>query len=284
MYRKLITFALNNTLFLIMKKFLLSLSLLAGLMTAQAQESKPKFTPSHGALLDGRTIVKTNLLGYTVGSYSISAERILTKRLSLQVGFSKLGEKSLGDMVGIKEISEKYLPEAKIASQSMSVDLRFYLSRRGYGHGFYLQPYFRHENHTFSGAKIETSRDLPAGMPKEYHPYTASHQIKSNSFGLSLGTQWLIGSKKNIVIDWTILGLHYSGSAKSQFTALSPVAVDSQKVEEFKSDISKLAEESNLSELKDLKFEVAQDGSSVKTEIKHPYLFLRSSLSIGFRF
>lgn len=267
-----------------MKKFLLSLSLLAGLMTAQAQETKPKFTPSHGALLDGRTIVKTNLFGYALGSYSISAERILTKRLSLQVGFSKLGEKSLNDIAGINKIAKDYLPEAKIASQSLSLDLRFYLSRRGYGNGFYLQPYFRHENHTFSGAKIETSRELPAGTPKEYHPYTASHQMKSNSFGLSLGAQWLVGSKKNIVIDWTILGLHYSGSAKSQFTALSPAAVDSQKVEEFKKDISDLANESGLTELKELKFEVSQDGSSVKTQIKHPYLFLRSSLSVGFRF
>lgn len=263
-----------------MKKLLLASILCSGLVSLQAQNAKPKFSPEQGALLDGRTIVKTNLLGYAFGSYSLSAERLLTRNLSVQLGYSTLPEKSVGALIGLKKISQDYLPEAKLASQSMTVDLRLYLSRNGYGRGFYLQPYYRYEKHQLSDAKIEVKSSAPGAT--EYYPYNAGLNIKSHSFGLALGTQFALGAKKNIIIDWTIIGVHYGGNINSTLTATSSVPVDAQKVEQYKADIKSLAEDAGFD--KDLSFDVSGNGAQINTKFKHPYAFLRSSISVGFRF
>ncbi len=266
-----------------MKKLLLGVALWAtfGAAMAQTNEANQRFTPNHGALLDGRTMVKTNLMGYALGSYSISLERILTKNLSVQVGFSKRPEKSVG--FGLDKISKEF-EDSKLGSQSFSVDLRWYLSRTGYGHGFYLQPYFRHENHSVKGLEFGSSSS--DALVKDAHSYSVSGSLKSNSVGLSVGAQWLIGKKKNILIDWTILGVHYGWSGKTELigTYKGELKEEALKAkEDYKKDV-----ENFISDLPFVKgqvnFDESKDGLTIKTQLTHPYVFLRGGLSVGFRF
>lgn len=266
-----------------MKKFLLSLALLTTGLTAVAQEQA--FTPKTGAIIDGRTIVKTNLLGYAVGSYSISVERLLTKRLSVQLGYSKMNEREVNGIIKVNELIKGDFNPGTLASESKSIDLRLYLSRRGYGHGFYLQPYFRQETHNLSGVQIkDTSSSLGRITGSEYIPYSIGANIKSNSFGLALGAQWLIGKKKNILIDWTIIGAHYSDKATSSIIGTATGTVTELDRNDFKDEVTKIFNDAKLIEKGQMKFETSADGKQISTNNTHPYAFLRSSLSIGIRF
>ena len=76
-----------------MKKFSTLLLSLALGSTLAAQT--PKFTPEHGALLDGKTIVKANITSPIFKNYSFAAERILTKGLSLQLGIATMPKGAL---------------------------------------------------------------------------------------------------------------------------------------------------------------------------------------------
>lgn len=268
-----------------MKKLLLScLVALATLGTASAQDmmSTPSL-PEKGALLDGKTMVKTNLLGYAFGSYSISLERMLTKKLSVQLGYSIRPEGSID--YGLAKIDTN-LGAAKVGHQSFSVDLRLYLSRTGYGHGFYLQPYFRYDKFSLSDLNFggtTTASALVAGG-QEVHNFNVVGSAKSGSLGLALGTQWLIGKKKNFLIDWTIIGLHYGWSGKTTFEGTyvgKLTAEQEQAKKDYKEDVEKF--------VKDVPFisgnvNFDENGASIKTEFKHPFIFLRSSIAFGFRF
>ena len=59
---------------------------LSGTLAAQT----PQFTPEHGALLDGKTIVKANITSPALNNYSFAAERILIKGLGLQLGIATM--------------------------------------------------------------------------------------------------------------------------------------------------------------------------------------------------
>lgn len=266
-----------------MKKTLLYLGLLLGVGVAQAQEGST-FTPQEGAILDGKTIVKTNLFGYAVKSYSLSVERIITKRISLQAGYSRLPESKVG--FGIDKLASE-LSSAELSSTSYSLDLRFYLSRRGYGHGFYLQPYFRHEQHNVNGFRLDYKSSTLASGLNESHPYTVSGSLKSSSFGLAVGAQWLFGKKKNFLIDWTIIGAHYSGNAKTNLNGVldAGASITSKEVEDYKKDIENFVSDTKVLKSENLVFDVKDGGKQINTTLsKHPYLFLRASLSLGFRF
>lgn len=270
-----------------MMKLLRCAVALVGAMALTLGAKAQGFTPKRGAILDGRTVVKTNLFGYAVGSYSLSVERVFGKRFSLQAGYSKMPAKNVLAKISIAD-DIRELKNANLGSQSLSLDARIYLSRMGYGHGFYLQPYFRQEHHEVSGFELQDKRTLTGASHSEdrVHPYQISGNIKANSFGLAFGVQWLIGKGRNFVIDWTILGGHYSKSSKTTFEAVYKGAVPAmaeQAAKDYQEDLDNWVKDVPF--LKDeLQHQVIDNGRLVRTQAKTPYVFLRGSLSLGFRF
>ena len=62
-----------------MKELRLLTTLLLLTMALPLSAQKPRFEPTpENSLLDGKTIVKTNVLGILFGSYSLVGERLLT--------------------------------------------------------------------------------------------------------------------------------------------------------------------------------------------------------------
>lgn len=181
-----------------MKAFTLFATLFASafvsLATAQDYETS---LPQLGARLDGKTIVKTNLLGaLTSRTYGIGVERILSENFSLQLSSHLTPKGSLplffSDILGWKDKHKRF--EAELA-------LRLYLSKTGYGHGFYFQALYNYNS-------ITTYKTWTFSLPNDRHIVYDNEEHRSiHGFGLGLGVQWLIGRKRNIVIDWTILQL-----------------------------------------------------------------------------
>lgn len=266
---------------------------------AFAQNPDKRIEPDYiqnAALLDGKNIVKVNPLMLPFGTVLGGYERILNKRLSLvaDVTYNPSGKIP---MVGFMEnqykliVGDEYddvahgavfdaIGNVRIHQLSFSPALRIYLGK-GYGRGFYFAPYFHYEkagieNFDFTAYEKEDDGSYSSGRAE------ANGHLTSNSLGLMMGAQWLLGKKKNIALDWNILGTH-AGLANSYLylkvhdLSLEDINNTQELINEIKADYNTLP----FFEIQG--GEVKSDGS-VDFDIKSPWAFFRASITIGYRF
>lgn len=233
-------------------------------------------------LLDGRTIVKANLTGLALGSYGFYGERILSRNISLQLGYSFMPEKGISLPV-IRD--ESALKSATFGYQMITPEVRFYLGK-GYGRSFYISPYYRYEKYTLGGINMSYTSSSGVAQPLTFSGTTTAH-----SFGLSFGAQWLLGKRKNIVLDWNIIGAHY-GSAKTSLDGYLKIDGMDRLNEKEKADVEKELKEfvNDLPAGSDngytVNFVNDDRGTTygAQAEIKHPFAWIRMNISLGFRF
>lgn len=233
-----------------------------------------------GALLDGKTMVKTSLSSLLLRSGSFSAERIITKNVSIAVSTSFMPSGALPhvnavlDIAGANAEAKEMIAGIQLGTFSLSPEVRIYVGR-GYGQGFYLSPYYRYERYGVENLSLEfTLRGYTGAIPFDGN-------FQTHSAGLMLGYQWLLGKNKNIVIDWSIVGAHYgasSGSLDGRYDG------DFQLTDEQRQQ----AQESLNQSLSNLPFIEAEgtihSDNSARVSITGPWFFPRGSLSVGFRF
>ena len=272
-----------------MKKLLSFFLALA--VSAPLLAQKEKFNPSTGALLDGKTIIKANLTSPLLNSYSFSAERILTKGLSLQVGIAKRSDSKLP----FAESVEKKLTDNKdfsvnnliVGSFAVTPELRWYTGGN-YGKGFYLMAYYRYQKYTMQGleGKTELSTTASGTSKKEEVNLAATGDLATNSFGAGFGVQWFLGKKKNIVLDWNILGAHYGkGTLNLSGTFTSKNELSKEQLDELEKVVSDDLKDVQKGQVKDVNVEVnAKDKKISVKDMSTPWAWLRTSLSIGIRF
>lgn len=263
-----------------MKKLLSTVCLFLAGLGATAQTHQPNL--ADGALLDGKTIVKMNMTGLATRNIGFYAERILTKRLSFQIGANIM---PLGELPFVKQVSSKYplLKDLAISSKSITPELRLYLGK-GYGRGFYIAPYFRYETYNLSGLNIIHELGIAATEDryKRLAQLKMGGDLSAMGAGLLLGLQWQFGSKKNIVLDWSMIGAHV-GTAKVSLTGTLPKEVSDltqEEINKFKSEVHELVKD--FPELKNKLMEIGTRSSKLSTET--PFGFFRMALSIGYRF
>lgn len=275
-----------------MKKLLSFFLALA--VSAPLLAQKEKFNPSTGALLDGKTIIKANLTSPFLNGYAFSAERILTKGLSLQVGVAKRNDSKLPfsesiekELAGHKDFSVNNLT---IGSFAVTPELRWYTGGN-YGKGFYLMAYYRYQKYTMQGleGKTELSTTTAGVSTKENVNIASSGDLTTKSFGAGFGVQWFLGKKKNIVLDWNILGAHYGkGTLNLSGTFASKKELSKEQLDElekFVSDNLKEVQKLQDTQVKGVNVEVnAKDKKISVKDMSTPWAWLRTSLSIGIRF
>ncbi len=275
-----------------MKKLLSFFLALA--VSAPLLAQKEKFNPSTGALLDGKTIIKANLTSPFLNGYAFSAERILTKGLSLQVGVAKRNDSKLPfsesiekELTGNKDFSVNNLT---IGSFAVTPELRWYTGGN-YGKGFYLMAYYRYQKYTMQGleGKTELSTTTAGVSTKENVNIASSGDLTTTSFGAGFGVQWFLGKKKNIVLDWNILGAHYGKGTlnlSGTFTSKKELSKEQlDELEKFVSDNLKEVQKLQDTQVKGVNVEVnAKDKKISVKDMSTPWAWLRTSLSIGIRF
>ena len=261
-------------------------TLLLGLCLASpALAQKPKFTPDHGATLDGKTIVKANLTSPIFHEFSFAAERILTKGLSFQLGVATMPKEGLPFASTIDkavDIDGMNIQAFRLGSFHLTPELRWYTGG-GYGHGFYLMAYYRYQKYTLSGYDFSYtiasksaggSRDVNVGLQGDFN---------TNTFGFGLGAQWLFGRKKNIVLDWNIFGLH-AGRGKFDLTGnIAQAGLTAEEIAELRHELGHSISGTPSVNLGENDIQIDQQAVSIKN-ITTPWGFIRASLSIGFRF
>lgn len=271
-----------------MKKFLLLALSVLSLETAlaQHQNANQHFAYLNSGLLDGRTIVKANLTSLAFKSYGFYAERFLGRRLSLQVGYSFRPADALPFVSAWgKSVSE--ISTAQIGYKMFTPELRLYLGK-GYGRGFYLSPYYRYESYNLSGVNIDISNSSTNGVKNA----SFSGTTQSHGVGLAIGAQWLIGKKKNIVIDWTIFGMHYAKAKTTLSSVLDQAGAERFSKEDqqnIKDEVEGMFDDLSFIGLSQNNVNVTFDSDAKgayrgNISAKHPFAWLRANLSIGFRF
>src|SRR5690554_4727387 len=114
--------------------------ILISLMVSMGALAQQPVYLGDGALLDGKTMVKTSLSSLLLRSGSFSAERIITKNVSIAVSTSFMPSGALPhvnavlDIAGANAEAKEMIAGIQLGTFSLSPEVRIYVGR-GYGQG-----------------------------------------------------------------------------------------------------------------------------------------------------
>ncbi|MGZ9734931.1 DUF3575 domain-containing protein [Flavobacterium sp. GNP002] len=226
--------------------------------------------------IDKKNIVKTNLTAYIFRNYNLTYERSLTSWLSIAVSYGKIpeGEVPLLNKFLKEDDSDYNFNEAKFSNTQITIEPRFYLGK-GYGHGFYLAPYYRQSKVQMDNVVYTLYID---DFDENAVPVAFSGKMTGNSFGLMLGSQWFLGKKNNWVLDFWIIGGHY-GTSEGNFDGISDRVLTQDEQVQLKESLEDI-------DLSGAKFEttITTNNRGGKMALTGPWAGLRSGLSFGYRF
>lgn len=221
---------------------------------------------------DKRNLVKMNLTGVIFRNFQFAYERTISKRFGLQVsyGFIPSGQVPLVD----EYIKDDDISNIKMSASNFTLEPRIYLGR-GYGHGFYLAPYYGYSHFNIDNISYNYRSEDPA-TSGERIPIAFTGKTNSNSVGLMIGAQWLLGRKDNWVLDVWFIGGHYGG-ATGTITGKSGRPLTAYEQNQLKEDIQDL-------DISLFDYTVTTNASGATIDLDSKWLGVRSGLSFGYRF
>lgn len=220
--------------------------------------------------------IKINLTSILLKNYSLQYERVVRKKMSVAVSFRTMPQSGLpfkstiisaigDDDPDTKDMIEKL----EIGNFAITPEIRFYLSKKGYGDGFYIALFYRYAQYTTNHLQSDYTRDDNSDGTVDL-----SGKLTTNTGGFMLGLQKMLG--KFVVIDYWILGPHF-GSGKGDFTGVPDQALSASEQQ----DLKKSLEDIDIP-LTKLKADVS--ANSAKLNLSGPWAGIRMGLSIGVRF
>jgi hypothetical protein len=240
-------------------------------LKAQTVPSSDEPKKKHGQV----NLVKLNLTALVLKNYSLQYERTLNRKVSVAVAFRTMPSTTLPfknaivKQVGDDDPDTKNTIETfELSNFAITPEIRFYLSKKGYGRGFYLAPFYRYASFKTSTLNFDYEGAGTSGT------ISLSGKLTANTAGLLLGSQWLLG--KRVSLDWWILGPHY-GSGTGDFSGKSSRALTSQE----QNDLREQLEDIDIP-LTDKTVNVNANGASMKLD--GPWGGIRSGISLGFKF
>jgi Protein of unknown function (DUF3575) len=253
-------------------KILLTASTLLVSLMAFSQYEKPEKKESAKHAMN---IFKVNLTAIVLKNYSFQYERILSRKFSLALGYRTMPNSSLPlqstieSIVGDDATAQEQIRDFRMSNTAITPELRFYASKKGYGKGFYLAPFYRNATYKGTGLKFTYENALMVESTM-----SMSGKLTGNTFGLMLGAQWALG--KHISLDWWMLGPHY-GNGKGDFSGLAsqPMTIAEQN------DLRQQLEDFDIP-LTTKIVTVNANGANVKLD--GPFAGVRAGISIGIKF
>lgn len=241
-----------------------------GTLSAQEMPGERMTTRPTPAEL-GKSIVKTNVTAYLFRNINLSYEYVISRRVSLQASYSFIPEGSIPYAKSFTEGNNlEELSAAVMSYSSITFEPRFYLNSRGYGSGFYLATYYRHSKLEVAGATLDFDSE---GIENKAD---LSGKVNANSFGLLIGTQWMLGAKQNWVLDFSILGGHY-GSSDGNLIAVSSRPLSPQEQADLQQELDDL-------DIPVVKIDAKANANGATAKVSGPWAGLRFGLSLGYRF
>ena len=224
----------------------------------------------------GFNFIKLNFLGIVLKNYQIQFERVLSRKISVAVAYRTMPSTTLPFKNQILKATGTVDPDTKetieklrISNFAITPEIRFYLSKKGYGQGLYIAPFYRYAGFTTNNMVFTF-----VNSSNTKNTIDLSGKLTSNTGGILLGLQKFIG--KYICIDTWLLGPHY-GSGKGNFSGVS-----SMPLSQFEQDNLKQQLENIDIPLTNKTVSVSANGASVKLD--GPWGGVRVGVSIGVRF
>ncbi len=251
---------------------LLTLSFVLFSHTVFAQDEKPekKEKPAHSM-----NIFKINLTSIVLKNYSFQYERIINRKFSFALGFRTMPygklplQGTIEKIVGDNAEAKDQLANFNLGNTAITPEFRFYASKKGYGKGFYLAPFYR--NATYKGSGLKFTYENSAMVESTI---SMAGELKGNTFGLMLGAQWHLG--KHISLDWWILGPHY-GNGKGDFTGKTTQPLTQVEQDDLRKELENF--EVPLTTKK-----VIVNASGANVKLDGPFGGVRGGILIGIRF
>ncbi len=178
-----------------------------------------------------KNAVKVNVSAFAFKGFGLQYERQIGRKITVALGYSKIPEGNIAFQSAIKNLIDDpdvNVGDFKLGTSIITPEIRFYLSKKGAFHGFYLAPYGR-----FSGYTMQ----VPVNYSSTNADRTAvfSGKINNSTFGLLLGSQFKPGGK--LYLDWWIIGAGI-GSASGNLVAATPLSPTEQN--ELKNELDNL--------------------------------------------
>jgi hypothetical protein len=166
-----------------------------------------------------KNFIKINLTAIALKNYSIQYERVLNKSISIAVAFRSMPSTSIPfkhlilKAVNDDADTKKVIDNFRISDFAFTPEIRFYLSKKGYGRGFYIAPFYRYANFKATNLIFDYQNIL-----SQQSSINLSGKLTSNTGGILFGTQSKLG--KHMCFDLWLFGPHY-GAGKGDFTGVS---------------------------------------------------------------
>jgi len=264
--------------FYLITAFLLSIAVPLQAQTDSSAAINLQNTPPAKRIIQKRhlNIIKVNLPPLLLKSYSLQYERVLGKEISVAVQYRTMPTTGLPFKDNILKLvddedpdTKKIIEDFKMSNYAITPEVRIYLSRKGYGRGFYFAPFYRYASFTSNDLNVFYTDDN-----NEEQSIKMSGKLTSNTFGLGMGAQSALG--KRFVLDWSFFGPHY-GSGKGVFsgTTSQPLTPDEQD------DLREQLDDIDIP-LTDKTVDVNANGASLKLD--GPWAGWRFTIALGFRF
>lgn len=222
-----------------------------------------------------KNIIKLNLMALPLKNFSFQYERVLSKHVSLALGVRTMPSSTLpfqSTFISIADVTDQQtidnLTKFKTGNFALTPEVRFYLSKKGYGRGFYIAPYYRYAKFSSEELPVEyTSGNTTATI-------RLKGDVATHNAGLLFGAQWKLG--KAVSLDWWILGAHY-GQSNGTLTGTPSQALTQQEQTDLRSEIESL-------EIPLTKIKAEVTANSAKAIFDGPWAGIRSGLTLGIRF
>jgi len=222
-----------------------------------------------------RNFIKTNITGILLKNYSLQYERTLNKTISLALSFRIMPSTNIPfkstilKIVGDDADTKKTIEDFKLSNTAITPEIRFYLSRKGYGRGFYIAPFYR--NATFKTDNIDFFYNDTSGTENTIR---LSGKLRSNTGGILFGVQHNYG--KHIVLDVWLLGPHI-GSGKGNFTGTSSSTLTTEEQDDIRGQLNDI-------DIPLTNKTVEVNANSATLKLDGPWGGVRGGLSLGIKF
>ena len=244
----------------------------------QAQEiSLPK--DSIGRKTEAKSkinFLKFNITGVALKNYTVQYERAFSRKFSFGLALRFMPNTSIPFKDKIIETidvtdqdTKNTIKKLKISGFGISPEIRLYLSKKGYGRGFYIAPYCRYANF-----KIEDMLFTYENILNIKSTISLGGNFTNITGGLQIGTQWMLSKK--LCLDWWIIGAHY-GSGNGEFTGTSSKTLSPDEQADLRSQLNDIdVPYSNKTVL------VNANGATIKLD--GPWAGVKAGIAIGWRF
>lgn len=218
--------------------------------------------------------------GALTGMYTLSQERAINERMSIQTTFRFMPSRSnsfVDQSDNVTYQDEQYDPfkNPKLSGFGNFTELKIYKESNGALNGFYWGPYVHFTTYTVKSEK-DYYEDYDSDGNLYYGDAQMTLKMSNIGLGLMIGTQKVFGN--GITLDWTILGLGFNS------IGFKGVVEATNTSNNF--DFRNYQEDFNEAEFEIEKYfpltMTAEKERAVITSTRLPFVQFRMGLTIGF--